>query len=69
MCSVHKNCISIYALNNGITILKHKLFYLTMYLTYFVYSYMASDIKIMVKDHSDSKRKPSAATSWATLSN
>ena len=29
------------------------------------YGYMASDI-IMVKDHSDSERKP-AATTWATL--
>ena len=42
------------------------MFYLMMHSTHFIYSYMVSDI-IMVKDHSDSKRKP-AATTWATLS-
>ena len=42
------------------------MFYLTTHSAHFIYGYMASDI-IMAKDHSDSKRKPAAAT-WATLS-
>ena len=41
------------------------MFYLMMHSTHFIYSYMASD---MVNDHSDSERKPAAAT-WATLCN
>ena len=31
------------------------MFYLTMHSTHFIYGYMASDIIIMVKDHSDSE--------------
>ena len=31
--------------------------YLTTHSTHFIYGYMASDIIIMVKDHSDSERK------------
>ena len=41
------------------------MFYLAMHSTHFIYGYMASDI--MVKDHSDSERKPAVATR-ATLS-
>ena len=41
------------------------MFYLTMHSTHFIYGYMVSEH--MVKDHSDSDRKPAAAT-WATLS-
>ena len=37
------------------------MFYLTMQSIYLIYGYMASD-------HSDSKRKPAAATTWAVLS-
>ena len=33
------------------------MFYLTTHSTHFIYGYMASDIIIMVKDHSDSERK------------
>ena len=33
-----------------------KMFFLMMNTTHFIYGYMASDIIIMVKDHSDSKR-------------
>ena len=43
---------------------KKEMFYLTTHSTHYIYGYMASD---MVKDHSDSERKPAAAT-WATLS-
>ena len=41
--------------------------YLTMHSTHFIYGYKASDIIFIIKDHSDSERKPSAAT-WPTLS-
>ena len=40
------------------------MFYLTTQSSHFIYGYMESD---MVNDHSDSERKPTAAT-WATLS-
>ena len=43
---------------------RKEMFYLTTHSTHFIYGYMASD---MVKDHSNSDRKPAAAT-WATLS-
>ena len=33
------------------------MFYLTTHSTHLIYGYMASDIIIMVKDHSDSERK------------
>ena len=36
------------------------MFYLTTHSTHFIYGYMASDI-IMVKDHSDSEKRKSAA--------
>ena len=42
------------------------MFYLTMHSKHFILRYMALDI-IMVKDHSDSERKPATATR-ATLS-
>ena len=32
------------------------MFYLMTHSTYFIYGYMASDIIIMVKDHSDSEK-------------
>ena len=41
------------------------MFYLMMHSTHFIYGYMASDI-IMVKNHSDRERKPTAT--WAILS-
>ena len=44
---------------------RKEMFYLTMHSTHFIYGYRAS--RHMVKDHSDSERKPAAAT-WATLS-
>ena len=37
------------------------MFYLMMHSTHFIYGYM-------VADHSDSERKPSAATTWVTIS-
>ena len=43
------------------------MFYLMTHSTHFlIYGYMVSD---MVKDHSESERKPAATTTWATLSN
>ena len=39
---------------------RNEMFYLIMHSKLFIYGYM-SDI-IMVKDHSDSERKPAAAT-------
>ena len=44
---------------------RKEMFYLTTHSRLFIYGYMASDI--MVKYHSNSERKPAAAT-WATLS-
>ena len=42
------------------------MFYLTMHSTHFIL--LLYGVGHMVKDHSDSERKPAAAT-WATLSN
>ena len=45
---------------------RKEMFYLIMHLTHFFLQLYG--IRHMVKDHSDSKRKPTAATNWATLS-
>ena len=42
---------------------RKKMFYLMTHSTHFIYGYITLH---MVKDHSDSERKPAAAT-WATL--
>ena len=44
------------------------MFYLTIHSTHVIYSYIIYGVGYMVKDHSDSEREPTAATTWDTLS-
>ena len=41
-----------------------EIYYLTTCSTHFIYSYVVSDL---IKNHSDTDRKPTAAATWATL--
>ena len=43
-----------------------EMFHLMMQSIHFIYGYVALDH--MVKDHSDNEREPTAATTWATVS-